>query len=270
MKSISQIRTRTAAALLAFVIISPSFASAQAVTLQEQLQSLLMQITALEAAATTSATASMPVQSSAPAASTPSAQSRIICPSFARTLLRGSSGTDVANLQGFLAQNPIIYPEGSVTAYFGMLTQDAVQRWQSAYHIVSSGTPATTGYGVVGPRTAAAMTASCADQSSGVPAASAQQPLCPIASEPATACAGTWSPITNTTGCTIAWQCAVPLPGAAASVTSSGAATAGAATAAATGCQAYTLPMCTNGTIQWLGMSSTNCNLGYQCIPTGQ
>lgn len=271
----SRIRTAAVALLLSAVVILPSFASAQAVTLQQQLENLLMQISALEATATTSATTSASMQSSLPAtlpASSAPAQSNptnLICPTFARTLSLGSSGTDVANLQGFLAQNPIIYPEGAVTAYFGMLTQDAVQRWQSVYHIVSSGTPSTTGYGVVGPRTAAAMTASCANQSSAVPTAPTplpgQEPLCAIAPQPATPCAGTWSPVTNATGCTIAWQCTITIPGTATVTASTPASSTVGTTSSA--CPAYTLPLCTNGTVQWLGISN-NCNLGYQCIPS--
>jgi peptidoglycan hydrolase-like protein with peptidoglycan-binding domain len=287
------VRATILASLVTIAAIAPLSVSAQSAvvpvassaTLQQELQSLLAQISALEAAATTSANASIstsiPVQSVIPATLpgtiSASAQSGIICPAFARTLARGSSGTDVANLQGFLAQNPLIYPEASVTAYFGMLTQDAVQRWQSAYHIVSSGTPASTGYGVVGPHTAAAITASCANntdastnQSSGVSTNSAQEPLCPIAAEPATPCPGTWSPITNTTGCTIAWQCAVPLSEATSAPPVSTSVSSSASTSPSSICAAYTLPSCTNGTIQWLGMSSANCNLGYQCIQSGQ
>ena len=67
----------------------------------------------------------------------------------------GARGSNVTELQTFLASNPSIYPEGLVTGYFGPLTQKAVQRFQAAQGIVSSGTPGTTGYGRVGPLTAA-------------------------------------------------------------------------------------------------------------------
>jgi peptidoglycan hydrolase-like protein with peptidoglycan-binding domain len=67
----------------------------------------------------------------------------------------GSTGADVTRLQTYLAANPELYPEGLITGYFGMLTQAAVQRFQSAQGIVSSGTPASTGYGRVGPMTMA-------------------------------------------------------------------------------------------------------------------
>lgn len=71
----------------------------------------------------------------------------------------GATGPQVIELQTYLATNTSIYPEGLVTGYFGPLTQRAVQRFQTAQGIVSSGTPATTGYGRVGPLTAARINA---------------------------------------------------------------------------------------------------------------
>jgi peptidoglycan hydrolase-like protein with peptidoglycan-binding domain len=50
---------------------------------------------------------------------------------------------------------------GNATGYFGPLTQEAVQKWQAAHGIVSSGTPDTTGYGAVGPSTRSAFYARC-------------------------------------------------------------------------------------------------------------
>lgn len=72
-----------------------------------------------------------------------------------RQLDLGDSGPQVTELQTYLAANPSIYPSGLVTGYFGPLTQAAVQRFQTAQGIVSQGTPATTGYGRVGPQTMA-------------------------------------------------------------------------------------------------------------------
>lgn len=71
----------------------------------------------------------------------------------------GDRGAQVTELQTFLATSPSIYPEGLVTGYFGSLTQAAVQRYQAARGIVSQGTPATTGYGRVGPLTMASINA---------------------------------------------------------------------------------------------------------------
>lgn len=69
------------------------------------------------------------------------------------TLDIGDSGSEVTELQTYLATNASIYPSGLVTGYFGPLTQAAVARFQTAQGIVSSGTPDTTGYGRVGPQT---------------------------------------------------------------------------------------------------------------------
>lgn len=65
----------------------------------------------------------------------------------------GSTGSDVTELQTYLATNASIYPSGLITGYFGPLTQAAVQRFQIAQGIVSSGTPQSTGFGRVGPQT---------------------------------------------------------------------------------------------------------------------
>lgn len=72
---------------------------------------------------------------------------------FTQQMSTGSRGAQVSELQSFLATKTSHYPEGLVTGYFGVLTQTAVQRFQCAEEIVCSGTPATTGYGRVGPIT---------------------------------------------------------------------------------------------------------------------
>ncbi|MDD4988991.1 MAG: fibronectin type III domain-containing protein [Candidatus Pacebacteria bacterium] len=64
----------------------------------------------------------------------------------------GSQGANVTKLQGYLASNPRIYPQGIVTGFYGGLTQAAVKQFQVAYDIASPGTP---GFGRVGPRTLA-------------------------------------------------------------------------------------------------------------------
>lgn len=70
----------------------------------------------------------------------------------------------VSKLQQFLGQDSSVYPSGLVTGYFGPMTEAAVQRWQAAHGVVSSGSADTTGYGYVGPKTRAAM--SCGGQTS--------------------------------------------------------------------------------------------------------
>lgn len=79
------------------------------------------------------------------------------CPVITRNISKGSRGADVSSLQTYLATDSSIYPEGSVTGYFGDATTRAVQRWQKANNLVSSGSPSTTGYGAVGPKTRAAL-----------------------------------------------------------------------------------------------------------------
>jgi len=101
------------------------------------------------------------------------------CPLIGRSLKRGASGDDVKRLQQFLARDSSIYPEGLATGYYGALTEAAVKRWQVRYNIVSSGTPESTGYGVVGPRTAAAISLLCTTGSyGGVPGPGA--PVAPV------------------------------------------------------------------------------------------
>jgi len=51
----------------------------------------------------------------------------------------GSSGSQVTQLQQFLATNSQIYPSGDVTGYFGPLTQAAVTQFQVAYGIPQVG-----------------------------------------------------------------------------------------------------------------------------------
>ncbi len=65
---------------------------------------------------------------------------------------RGTEG-EVSQLQAFLGKDKSIYPEDLVTGYFGTSTLQAVQRWQAAHNIVSSGDSSSTGFGSVGPQT---------------------------------------------------------------------------------------------------------------------
>jgi len=67
----------------------------------------------------------------------------------------GIKDSQAQALQEFLAKDKTIYPEGTITGFFGVLTQKAVQRFQCQYNIVCSGAPFTNGYGMVGPRTRA-------------------------------------------------------------------------------------------------------------------
>lgn len=67
---------------------------------------------------------------------------------LSRNLSFGSRGDDVKALQGFLAKDSALYPEGLLTGYFGRLTREAVKRFQTREKIA----PAE---GYVGPKTRA-------------------------------------------------------------------------------------------------------------------
>ena len=85
----------------------------------------------------------------------PSSPSALAC-TFARTLYRGLKGDDVSCLQKLLIQENLLSVD-SATGFYGALTEAAVQKYQAAHGIVSSGTPETTGYGTVGAKTRAAL-----------------------------------------------------------------------------------------------------------------
>ncbi|MDO8518414.1 MAG: peptidoglycan-binding domain-containing protein [bacterium] len=137
------------------------------------------------------------------------------CPTLARTLARGAKGADVKALQQFLVAQGFLTSE-STTGYFGALTEAAVQKFQASQSVVSSGTPATTGYGAVGPKTRKAIGLACANTSSSptpvyTPKSappSTLQPQCPLVALPTgQACTGTWKEVKDTKGCTASWQC---------------------------------------------------------------
>ena len=78
---------------------------------------------------------------------------------YARPLSVGVSGDFVTGLQEFLQSEGLM--SVSATGYFGSLTQTALRRFQSEHDVVSSGTAATTGWGVLGPRTWSAIQKWC-------------------------------------------------------------------------------------------------------------
>lgn len=170
------------AAAVAFVAL-PFLAGAQAVSqnssqasdLAAQIQSLLGQIAALQAQIGSSGAGGSSSMGSGGNVS--GVQSGGACYEYSRTLQLGASGADVSALQQFLASDPAVYPEGNVSGYFGSLTQAAVQRWQAKNGIVSSGSPSTTGYGLVGPRTAAAMASQCSGGNGGGTGAAVTGPV---------------------------------------------------------------------------------------------
>ncbi len=58
---------------------------------------------------------------------------------FVRTLVGGSSGTDVSLVQRSFATDPSIYPQGIVSGYWGSFTQSAFLRFQNEYQLAQTG-----------------------------------------------------------------------------------------------------------------------------------
>ncbi len=72
--------------------------------------------------------------------------------SFLKNLSKGLDNQDVINLQQKLRELNLFNYESN-TGYYGTITETAVKAFQCKYDIVCEGTPYTTGYGVVGPKT---------------------------------------------------------------------------------------------------------------------
>lgn len=120
--------------------------------------------TATTQTTTTTATPAPTTQTASPyieGAPAPVAPSPVVMPTVAfpgvlqitRRLSVGSTGEDVRALQEALASMLDVYPEGTVSGYFGALTKAAVAKFQMKYGLVSSSSDA--GYGSVGPMTRA-------------------------------------------------------------------------------------------------------------------
>ncbi len=109
----------------------------------------------LENQATTSSSGQPPADQNTAAENSQGASGT--CQTLSNGLHLGSTdsktGGEVSRLQSFLGRNRSVYPEDLVTGYFGSSTEAAVQRWQMAHGIVSSGSEDSTGFGYVGPRT---------------------------------------------------------------------------------------------------------------------
>lgn len=93
-----------------------------------------------------------PPQTPAPAA----------CAAFTSALEPEATDADtngeVTRLQTLLAKDVAVYPEGSITGYFGPATLAAVKRFQIKQGLVTESSP---GYGLVGPATRAALRTAC-------------------------------------------------------------------------------------------------------------
>ncbi len=179
---------------VALMLVLPLSLSAQTVEeLQARIASLIAQIQALQSASTQASGGT-----SAPA-----------CPALSRTLTIGARGADVTALQEFLRARGLLQSEA--TAYFGTLTEGAVRAFQSLEGVVSSGDAASTGFGVVGARTRAAIAARCGSQT--VTTTSPTAATCPQApATPALTCAGVWQKL-QSGACHTGWRCVLSSAG---------------------------------------------------------
>jgi Big-like domain-containing protein/putative peptidoglycan binding protein len=151
-------------------------------SLYAELQVLEAQIAALEASSTATSTSAGPVITSTNSC-TPL--------TLTQNLSEGDTGASITSLQQFLVAQGYLHV--SPTGYFGTLTQAAVQAFQQAQGIVSSGTPQTTGYGQVSPKTRAAIASSCTTASKAITTSS---PTTASATSTATTTPGLITPIT--------------------------------------------------------------------------
>ncbi|MDR3571974.1 MAG: peptidoglycan-binding domain-containing protein [Candidatus Pacebacteria bacterium] len=247
-------KTHVARSIAAAVIVSvlPLSAAAQSTT---DISAVLAQITTLEqqiklltgSSSTATSTPSTPAPSS-----TPSTQAS--CPDLSRTLSLGISGADVSGLQVFLAQEG--YFNGLTTGYFGSLTQASVAAWQEKNGIVTGGDANSTGLGVVGPKTRAAMEAACAPGQGTTPA----KAQCIPAHPPTLECSTQWQPVLDANGCSSYYQCTVQLPQSSTPTSSNPSATSSAPVT----CPFVQKPTC-SGTVTPFQTNANGCVISYQC-----
>lgn len=135
------IRRALGVALLTFALAPFSLSAATLQELQIQVNLLLEQVKVLQQqlakAALLGATSSGP------------------CFNATKTLALGMRGEEIVRLQRYLKLTGDF--TGEPSGFFRASTEDAVKKWQKRNNIVSLGTPGTTGYGLVGPKTRAAM-----------------------------------------------------------------------------------------------------------------
>src|SRR3989338_6301842 len=132
------------------------------------------------------------------------------CPPIVRTLARGATGADVTALQQFLISQGVLSAD-SATGYFGPLTERGVQSIQKTRNIVTSGTPRTTGFGFVGPKTRSLISTLCTSAPVAVKAnvvPKIRNPNCPQVPHPiCNSCTGKWKEVKDAKCCTASWKC---------------------------------------------------------------
>lgn len=178
--------------------------------------------------------------------------------SVSRNLLVGSRGDDVVALQRLLIQKGLLSPD-SATGYFGAMTRAAVQQLQAEQGIVSAGSETSTGYGLVGARTRAALGITCGTSASPSTNASpttnsnsrsmytveplTSLPSCPKVTVPVCPGGIITSLGTDSNRCIIGYSCK---PGGPV-------------------CPSVGMPTCTGGYPVSKGFDSNGCSLGYSC-----
>ncbi|MDO8500028.1 MAG: peptidoglycan-binding protein [bacterium] len=105
-----------------------------------------------------------------PATPIPTPSAPVVSASFGSDLGLGSRGGDVTRLQQLLASDSSIYPEGTITGYYGNLTVKAVRAFQAKYGISQVGR--------VGPATRAKLSEVFG---AGQPPAAVSTPSAPVA-----------------------------------------------------------------------------------------
>lgn len=169
--------------LVLLTFIPLSLAAQTVEELQARIAALMAQIEAAQAS----------VQTTVPAS----------CPTLVRTIGLGARGGDVTALQEFLRARGLLQSEA--TGYFGALTEAAVRTFQSVEGVVSSGDAASTGFGVVGTRTRAAIATRCGALTQA--GAAQDTTMCPLApAAPTIACAGSWQKLVSG-ACHTGWRC---------------------------------------------------------------
>src|SRR3989344_6291516 len=154
------------AVLLMVFALAPLGAYAQTTDMASLIAQLQAQISALQAQINTLRTRQLAPPIFSPEEPLPSSSPTLraaACPNIiARALYLGLRGPDVSELQQFLRERGYFtYPTN--TGYFGPLTEQAVQDFQKAQGIVSSGDPETTGFGVVGRLTRSTIARRCSE-----------------------------------------------------------------------------------------------------------
>jgi peptidoglycan hydrolase-like protein with peptidoglycan-binding domain len=144
------------------LLASPLVTSAQTTDTQAKIAELTAQIQQLmQIISQLKATINAQSTQRAPVAVPPGAgTANCPLPLPSRYLSLGSTGLEVAALQGFLIAHGLL-ANGKTTGYYGPMTVNAVQRYQSSIGLISSGNASTTGYGVVDSRTRAAILQTC-------------------------------------------------------------------------------------------------------------